>query len=329
MSQSAKLHGLAASARIANLPSVVSNVWLGCVLAVAGYHMSDDRQFLQHTAVLCVACVFLCLSGNFLNDWADRAWDATHRPERALPRGLFPPRIYLLLAALCGLLGLGAAVAVHPLCLVVALAIMLNIIVYTWLHKRTAWAVIPMGLCRALLPVMGVLGFAGPENFSTSPAMAWIVLAPIPAGLFCHVAGLSLNARHESLAESVRGATNFAPLWFAAAAASMFAWTILWRLTILWNCLYSPMPVAFCALGLLPYSLWITCCLTISRRPVSRQVANLLAGIPLVDWIVLLPVGLEALSAGVSPTYLSFFCLLVSPLAFLAGKLLQRLAPAT
>lgn len=319
MSRFKKLQAMAASARLANVPSVVSNVWLGCALAVAGTSIGDDRRFLGQVGMLLLAGVSLYLAGNFINDWADRGWDAAHRPERALPRGLFPPHLYLIVAVCCGLLGLGAAVAVHPWCLVLALGIVLNIIVYTRIHKYTAWAVIPMGLCRALLPVMGALGFGRPEDFSGWPTVAVVVLAPISAGLFCHLAGLSQSARNESLAERATGEMGYAPLLFAAAAALMFAWT--------W--LACPAPVGLRMMGLLPYGLWITYCLTVARRPVSRQVANLLAGIPLVDWIVLLPVALAMRNDGRSPTYLTALCLLVPPLAFVAGKLLQRLAPAT
>jgi len=316
MSRSAKLHGLAASARIANLPSVVSNVWLGCVLGT-------DGRFPGNVAVLMVAGVSLCLAGNFLNDWADRDWDAAHRPERALPQAMFPAEFYLTVAVLCGLLGLGAAAAVNRWCLVVALVIGICIVVYTQTHKRTAWAVIPMGLCRALLPVMGILGFVRPGD---SSYVGWgtftMLLVPIPVGLFCHIAGLSLGARNESLAVPSTRAMRCAPLLFVAAAASMF---VVWA----WLGFRFLMPLGLSVLGLLPYGLWITYCLTISRRPVSRQVANLLAGIPLVDWIVLLPLALAWKGEWGGIPQGPALCLLVPPLAVLAGKLLQRLAPAT
>jgi len=315
MSHCAKLHGLAASARIANLPSVVSNVWLGCVLGSEGW-------FSGNVAVLMLAGVCLCLAGNFLNDWKDRAWDAVHRPERALPQRLFPAGAYLIVAVVCGLLGLGAAAAVSRWCLVVALVIGLNIIVYTRIHKHTVWAVIPMGLCRALLPVMGILGFVRPGE---SGFVGWGIFAaefaPIPAGLFCHIAGLSLNARNEALGESSTRAMRCAPLLFVAAAALMFA--SVWLLPT------SPLPLVLCVLGLLPYGLWITYCLTVSRRPVSRQVANQLAGIPLVDWIMLLPLALSWRGEWGGIPQGPALCLLLPPLAVLSGKLLQRLAPAT
>ena len=59
----------------------------------------------------------------------------------------------------------------------------------------------------------------------------------------------------------------------------------------------------------------------------SNGSAGLLAGIPLVDWIFMLPVGMameetRAITGGHGLIW-------VPPLAFLAGIALQRLAPAT
>ena len=84
------------------------------------------------------------------------------------------------------------------------------------------------------------------------------------------------------------------------------------------------LPFLTCLPGLLSYGLWLTLCLTVFRQPVRRQVANLLAGMPLVDWIVLLPL---AVAGGT--TNLAVICLVLPPLAVVGGKLLQRLAPAT
>ena len=315
MNDSARLHGLAASARIANLPSVVSNVWLGCALA---FHLGGGvagGNFSGKVWLLVLAGVGLYLAGNFHNDWEDRDWDAVHRPERALPRKLFPAGLYLTLAVVCGALGLCAAAAVSLWCLVVALIIGFCIVVYTRVHKHVGWAVIPMGLCRALLPV---LGFVRPAGLTFGAWVAAIaMLMPCAIGLFCHIAGLSLSARNESLAGPPAGARRFAAFLFPAAAAAMFVASWLSFKLPLWSCV----------IGLIPYTLWIVRCLTVFRYPVSRKVASLLAGIPLVDWIVLLPLALRWDTHGLS--LLPVLCLLTPPLAFLAGKRLQRFAPAT
>lgn len=321
MKRSAKLHALAATARIANIPSVAGNVWLGIALAAvtAGGRLTDAPFWPAQAVALGVAAVCLYLAGNFLNDWADRDWDAAHRPERALPQALFPAGFYLLVAALCALAGVGVAAAVGFRCLVVALMIGCCIGFYTRIHKHSAWSVIPMGLCRALLPVLGFVAFARPvDSLVTTRGAAPAAVAACAFGLFCHIAGLSMSARYESMAQPPAVAMRFARALFPAAAASMFlaSWLAL------------SFPLRSCVPGLLPYVLWIALCFTVFRQPVTRLIAGLLAGIPLVDWIVLLALSLTP-GAGGGWLAIPAISLVLPPLAFLAGRLLQRLAPAT
>ncbi|MEO5716834.1 MAG: UbiA family prenyltransferase, partial [Luteolibacter sp.] len=99
MNRSGKLHALFATARIANVPSVVSNVWLGVALGIAintpmGEGQSGPGIPWSHVILLMTAGICLYVGGNFLNDWMDRRWDSENRPERALPRGLFKPETY-------------------------------------------------------------------------------------------------------------------------------------------------------------------------------------------------------------------------------------------
>jgi len=308
----APLQAVAASARLANIPSVISNVWLGIAVAVWADGWPPDGQAVGRAAWLVLAGVGLYLAGSFLNDWADRDWDTRHRPERALPRAVVPAGYYLTAALGCLALGCGAAATVHRASLLVALLIGLCIVVYTLLHKRSAWAVVAMGLCRALLPVLGFSGFVAALG---TPA-AWLLggLGLSAGGVFCYVAGLSLRARGEALAGLAPKAAGGIARWAVAAAVAM---TLAVR-----GCL--ALPFLTCLPGLLSYGLWLTLCLTVFRQPVRRQVSNLLAGIPLLDWIVLLPL---AMAGGA--VNLAVICLVLPPLAVVGGKLLQRLAPAT
>ena len=319
-SLSEKLRALAATARIANVPSVVSNVWLGIALGAVTSGRAADGHLPGVALGLSLAGAGLYLAGNFLNDWADRAWDASHRPERALPSGLLSPALYLAVAIASGALGLCLAAAVHLQSLVVAMGIGIFILLYTWIHKRATWSVIPMGLCRALLPVLGYVGFVAsvdsPPAFRDSAITALFACA---FGLFCHIVGLSLSARTEAMDRPPSGILRFARLLFPAAAAAMFfaAWRGL-----------SLTPAASLG-GLLPYGLWIALCLTVFRKPVPVHVSNLLAGIPLVDWIILLPISLTLAGSGTGWSPFVTACFAIPPLAFLAGKALQKFAPAT
>ena len=324
MSHSEKLHALCASARIANIPSVAGNVWLGIALAATLRDAWPDGAFWVLAAVLGLAGVSFYLAGCFLNDWADRDWDAAHRPERALPQALLAPGFYLSVALVFGALGICLAAAVHRHSLLVALLIVSCIVLYTRVHKRSAWSVVPLGLCRALLPVLGFVGYA-PPGFAPFPA--WCagtaglsaVVAACACGLLLHVAGLSLCARYETMDAPPAGVIGLSRMLFPASAIAMFLAT-WWLLSF---------PLLFCVLGLLPYGLWMGLGLaSSSRKSVQTHVANLLGAIPLVDLIVLWPLALIGGANRWAPP-LPTVCILIPILAFSSGRLLQRLSPAT
>ncbi|MES2657743.1 MAG: UbiA family prenyltransferase [Verrucomicrobiota bacterium] len=312
MNRNGKLHALLSTARVANIPSVVSNVWVGVVLGTIRITYSEDLPPSAPWMLalsLAVAGVLLYVGGNFFNDWMDRGWDAQHRPERALPRGLFPPDFYLILSICLMSAGVGLAWAANFRSGMVAGAIVFWIVVYTVWHKRTAWAVIPMGMCRALLPVMGFLALHPYVD------MIW----PVACALFCYIMGLSLSARYESMKEPpkrvavmARGLLLLAVVT-VAVGNKFFAFD---RLPSIW--------------GAFPYLAWTGFCLRFWRKPVPKLVSGLLAGIPFVDWMVLLPVAMTFMNdprEGAWP--LALACFIVPPVAFISALLLQRLAPAT
>lgn len=284
---------LAATARLANLPSVVSNVALGLIL---GHAQATPAAFVL------ISGAALYLSGGFLNDWADRGWDAQHRPERALPAGLLTPRLYLALAVAFVGIGLIAAALAHPGALAVAVMISASVAIYTWLHKKTAAAVVPMALCRALLPLLGLAATGAWEMWSSAVFAA--------AGLFAHVAGISWLARGES--RPVHGpCIRLAPWPFVACGLIMTGGAAsAWMLST---------PVFLAAL--VPYAVWTGHAVMRRGMNTGARVSALLAGIPLVDWILLLPLHFAG--------QFSSAALWVPPLAFAAGRLAQRLTPAT
>ncbi|MEY3895308.1 MAG: hypothetical protein RLZZ214_827, partial [Verrucomicrobiota bacterium] len=257
---------------------------------------------------LALAGVALYVAGNFFNDWMDRGWDAKHRPERALPRGLFPAGLYAGLAAAFGLLGVGLAATVDTRCAIVAGIVVASICIYTVWHKRSAWAVIPMGFCRALLPVMGFAAFP-PDPYGIWPAAA---------GLFCYIMGLSLSARYESMAEPPRQVAVMARGLLLATAILMA-----------WQHKGFQQGLLLAMVGATPYLIWTGVCLKFRRKPVSALVSGLLAGIPLVDWMLLLPVFLSLAADGAGWSGFAIACFAIPPLAFLSALFLQRLAPAT
>ena len=304
MNKEGKVYALLATARVANVPSVLSNLGVGVLLGCA----TDGVGFVWPW-MLSVAAVLFYVSGNFLNDWQDREWDAEHRPERALPRGLFREGDYFKVAVGGMVVGLVIAGFYGWGALVVAAVLVGLIVLYTRVHKRVGWSVVPMGLCRACLPVLGFVAMRG--------GLSGQVFFPA-VGLLLYVVALSMSARGESRPDVEAGER-----WIARgmlAGSGLFA--ALLPLMI--------MPVVGW-IGLFPFFLWLGLCLTKYQSPVPAHVSALLAGIPLVDWIVIFPMALVWLRMGrVEPDGGMFFlALLLAPFCFVMGRALQALAPAT
>jgi len=299
-----KINALLATARIANVPSVVSNlgvgIWLGAI--------HGGGNFAWPWGLMAAAVLFY-VSGNFLNDWMDRDWDEKNRPERALPRGLFSEISYFRIA----IAGLGTGLIITAsyglMALVVAGLLVGLIILYTLVHKRAAWSVIPMGLCRACLPILGYAAMRGD--------LAGAVIFPA-LGLLVYVWALSLSARWEA-----RGNLPASEKWKA-------------RGMLLGSGLFVAMLPIFIQpstgwMGLIPFAAWLLLCMLKYQSPVSAHVSALLAGIPLMDWILLLPLAKIWLSEKGFESHdpMVLIAMYLPPACFVLGRFLQRLAPAT
>lgn len=299
-----KIHGLLATARVANVPSVLSNLGVGVFLG----SVAADGDF-EWPWLLSLAVVLFYVTGNFLNDWADRDWDREHRPERALPQGMFLARSYLVFVVVGMMVGLGIAASYGLGVGVVSVILVGLILIYTKIHKKTAFSVVPMGLCRACLPILGYLAMG--ESMSAT------VLYPALA-LLVYVLALSISARWESRGEIGR-------------EKKIFAWGLLVFSGLIAAGLVLVVNPMLAWLGLVPFGVWLGISLTRYRSPVSAQVSALLAGIPLVDWIILLPIALTLLGhekmGWIDPAlYVGLF---LAPVSFVLGRVLQRVASAT
>lgn len=304
-----RLQGLLASLRVPNLPSVLSNTLTGMLLAGVLYE-SGDLSRLSPAPLIAAVCLYL--SGNLFNDWADRAWDSVHRPERALPSALFRPSHYLLGGILFTLSAWACSALASPAALGVSIAITGFVTLYTWSHKRSAWSVIPMALCRALLPVLG---------FSATTThwhrVEWLY---VPCGmLLAYLIMLSLRARAESKASAHPKTTAITRIGFLVPSAilatqwcrpdfGMAGWMLL-------------------LVAAAPYLIWTGLAITRFRSPLPRQVSALLAGIPLLDAMFLLPFVMLGRVFADRPEALILLWMWLP--AFIAGRLLQRLVPAT
>lgn len=325
-----RLRALLATLRIANAPSVVSNVWLGFMvgwLQINNYWDASQMPW-SRVGLACIAGLSLYFAGNLANDWFDRKWDADKRPERALPSGLFNPPSYLLAGVFLAASGVAAGFLLNPMSGYTAIAICGLIATYTFFHKKAMWAVIPMGLCRAGLYFLGFfaswLGVAYLESIGYdgwSYALHKLKTPSILAvGIFSYIVGLSLSARYEGMPDAPQGPKVISLALLIVPIMAM-------------SSSYMREYPVFGILGMLPFVLWLTLCLTRFKKPIPRYVSALLAGIPLVDFIAAAPIalGLENSLIQQSLRDLPHLVLLILiPLAaFILGRLLQKVAPAT
>lgn len=338
MNETGKFRALLATSRLPNIPSVISNVWFGVALGACQWGWDSDRSLFLHGAVLALCGVLLYLGGNFLNDWHDREWDAEKRPERALPRGLFSPLSYQLRAI--RFLGLAIIIAyfINVPCSIIAAIIAGCVVIYTLWHKKAVWAVIPMGLCRALLIVMGFMAVdhqvAGTEQFYSMRLAGTVAAIPTfwqehdylavvalhAAGLFFWIVGLSLNARYESMANPPAGPRFLSKGLLCLPLLCMDAWWIRWY----------PYPTILGSLPLLATLVMVL----VKKQPIPVMVASLLAAIPLVECAAAFPLALSLL-AQVDPggkilqQPVPALTLALPGIAYMLGRRLQRWVPAT
>ena len=246
--------------RVSNLPTV----WSNCL---AGWWLGGGGN-LWKLPFLFLGASLLHTAGMFLNDAFDEQFDRQRRKERPIPSGKISAALVwrfgfgqmalgILLLLFCGKI---AAVA--------AVLLALTILLYDWTHKLLVSSPWLMGACRFWVYVIaGATGMDGLNGFAIFSG----------AALAFYVVGLSCIACRESPRQKV-------PLW----PLSFFTVPVILGLMI--NAGPFRLPAILISFVLV---LWIAR----SIQPVFlRQetnvgiiVANLLAGIVLVDWLAVAP----------------------------------------
>ena len=195
--------------RLPNIFTAPPDVMMG--LTVSGAALTSSAA----TLLLASACAYA--GGMALNDACDATLDARERPERPIPSGRITRAgaftVAGLLLALC--LGLAAASGLRPF--LVALGLVVAIVVYDAVAKRTAVGPAVMASCRALNAGLGIaLG-----------ALAWPAVGAV-AILFAYVLILTLVSRFEVMTAPVTlvraAAIGFAALLAIAVALFVLGW---------------------------------------------------------------------------------------------------------
>jgi 4-hydroxybenzoate polyprenyltransferase len=279
--------------RVSNLPTVWTNVLTGVVLAGVGFKVLD-------LLILMLAGSLFYVGGMYLNDAFDAEIDQRERPERPIPSGQVTARTVFVLgfAMLLGGIGLLTRIglvlqdgASWPT-IGAGLILALTVLVYDGYHKNNPLSPVLMGICRILLYVMAALALR--PAFTLDLAWACVVL-------LSYLIGLTQVAKQENLGR----VSNAWPLVFLAAP-------LIYGLTD------SAQPPVL--LGLIVLTAWTGYSLSHlfvpSRRHIPRAVAGLIAGISLVDALLI------GMHGGGVPMFVAFA-------GFGATLLLHRYVPGT
>ena len=253
--------------RVSNLPTVWSNCLGAWLLAGGALLESAD---VQRFAWLIAGSTLLFLAGMFLNDAFDVQFDREHRPERPIPSGDITAKAVWALGIVQLLLGLGCLVYVNTLATLCALGLAGSILVYDWLHKRTAWSPLIMGLCRLLLYLLAGTTATGSLGLT-------VVLSAL--ALWSYIVGLSNIARRESTG----GRLNSWPCWLLSLPLALVLALPFYQEGA--DLLSSGVVIAG---GL--YALWTVRSLLFTFKSMipqhGRTVSGLLAGIVLFDFLL-------------------------------------------
>jgi 4-hydroxybenzoate polyprenyltransferase len=254
--------------RVSNLPTVWTNTLAGC--ALAGAEVGPGRL-----ALLALAFSLLYTGGMYLNDAFDRESDARERPERPIPSGriaaapVFAIGFGLLVAGILGVAAVASGASGGGLVAVGSGALLAGVITaYDAWHKANPLSPVVMGLCRVLVYLTAALAVAG----RVGPAVLGGALV-----LLCYLIGLTYVAKQENL-------TELRHLWPLAFLSAPFLYA--------WPALLTPGLAAVLYVGFLAWVAHAVAGLVRpGRRDIRRAVVSLIAGISLLDALLIAGTG--------------------------------------
>ena len=275
--------------RVSNLPTVWTNALAGAVLAET---IAPSGDFAASTLLAALALTLFYEGGMWLNDAFDAEIDARERANRPIPMGEISKSAvffggWLLLDAGVAVAFLAGTAAGYA-----AIGLAVAVVLYDWLHKRTALSPVIMGATRFLsyavaACAVGVFGDAA-------------MLGAL--GLFAWIVGLTYAAKQEAY-------DRIGAAWPLATLAAPIVY-------LLWLGLSEPATWAFCAalIGVAAFALHRL----FRRAPgdVPRAVVTMIAGVSLYDAALIASTGAVSLA-------------LLAAAGFVLTLFLQRVASGT
>lgn len=247
--------------RFANLPPVWSNVIVGCFFANA----STTTLLLMMASAAC-----LYFSGAALN--AAAVTDPERQPKRALPSGALP-RTQITALGIAWLIAgsvLTLLAGASPILLAILLAL---IVVYAFIHPKTRWAAIPMGLAHGALVLL-----AGSVGAPLS-AMQTLLLIVAAGAHTLYTIGLTWTAASSGPRRQANPRAQTLLLLSPIAAVAYLSMIRQSDIAM----------TAFTVLLVIGWAQWINRALPARRRPLPlpKALPRLTASIILIDALIL------------------------------------------
>jgi 4-hydroxybenzoate polyprenyltransferase len=276
----AKVRAWLVLTRGSNLPTVWSNLVAGWLL---GYAYTDRFPWalglLASFFGLLLGVSLIYVGGMILNDAFDARWDAERRSTRPIPAGLVSARAAFVVGGLA--LAFGAWFTVvsslgghRGITFALVALLVAGVLVYDRWHKGVRWAPAVMGLCRALLPLIGFFAVGGLVDGPHFRGWNLVALLAHPCVLWLLTFSVTLVARHEA-------GPGAPPRW---AEWLLYLVPVPLLLALALPDVQGVPKVA--VFGCACFWLWIW--LSNRRHPlpagVGRRVADRLAAFPLVDF---------------------------------------------
>jgi 4-hydroxybenzoate polyprenyltransferase len=265
-------------ARISNSPTVTSNVLAGSALA-------GTLGFGLDTLWIAAAMVLLYTAGMYLNDLFDYHIDLRERPERPIPSGVVSKAEALSVTVLLFAAGLGLLALVSVTSLLGGAVLVALIVAYDLWHKTNPLSPLLMASTRMLVYLTAALSLSA-QPLSAQPLSAQLSSTLIGWTLLLglYIVGLTYIAKTERR-------TDLARYWPAALLVLPALYFIVVGI-----------PGSSALIGtllLVGFLAWVAYSLSFlyspARRNVGRTVGSLIAGVSLLDALVLVSRGVPTM----------------------------------
>lgn len=156
--------------RLSNIPTVLTNVLVGCAIGASGQTIP-----IATIALVTSAMMLMYIAGMALNDFVDTETDRVERPERPIPSGRIRRRGALIFTIICFCLSITLMSFQTLPSLILTLALMACIVLYDLIHKKLASSAVLMGLCRGLVYLAAAAAIVWPVSWKIALTLAFVI----------------------------------------------------------------------------------------------------------------------------------------------------------